>query len=155
MAFPEYEHWMSKALKEARCAGDAGEIPVGAVLVKDGAIVAAAGNRCEQDHDATAHAEMLVIREACQKLGTWRLSGCTLYVTLEPCPMCAGAIVNARIPQVIFGAKDPRAGAMGSMLNLPSYPLEGNPLCQSGVLEEECRAVLRESFSKIRKKQKM
>ncbi len=141
------EKWMQIALEEARAAAEANEIPVGAVIVRDGEIVARAHNRCEEWHDATAHAERLAISEAGKRLGTWRLSDCTLYVTLEPCPMCTGAAINARLLRVVYAAKDPRAGACESLIRLPSYPLECRPVCESGICEEEARALLRSFFS--------
>ena len=135
----------------ARAAAQMGEVPVGAVVVRNGEVIGAAGNRRECDHSATAHAELLAIEQACKQVGSWRLSDCTLYVTLEPCPMCAGAIVNARVGRVVFGCKDARAGAMGSVLNLPSYPLNHRPQCTYGVSEAECRAVLQEFFAARRR----
>ena len=105
--------YMKQALELARRAAQMGEVPVGAVVVRNGEVIGAAGNRRECDHSATAHAELLAIEQACKQVGSWRLSDCTLYVTLEPCPMCAGAIVNARVGRVVFGCKDARAGAMG------------------------------------------
>ena len=138
--------YMKQALELARRAAQMGEVPVGAVVVRNGEVIGAAGNRRECDHSATAHAELLAIEQACKQVGSWRLSDCTLYVTLEPCPMCAGAIVNARVGRVVFGCKDARAGAMGSVLNLPCYPLNHRPQCTYGVCEAECRAVLQEFF---------
>ena len=146
--------WMREALDEAKLAFDAGEIPIGAVIVQNGEVIARAHNRCERDCDATAHAEMLAIRDACRKTGSWRLSNATLYVTLEPCPMCTGALINARIGRVVFAAKDARAGACGSLLNLPSYPLEAKPICENGVLENEAQALLRAFFLRLREKNK-
>ena len=148
------EKWMLIAIEEAKLAAEAGEVPVGAVIVRDGALVARAHNLCEQKGMATAHAELLAIEAACQALGCWRLSDCTLYVTLEPCPMCAGAVVNARLPRVVYGAKDPRMGACGSLLDLSAYPLECRPKWESGVLEEESLDLLRRFFSKMREKRK-
>ena len=148
----EHEPYMKEALAEARLALKTGDVPVGAVVVKDGAIIARAHNRREADRVATAHAELLAIEEACRVVGSWLLSDCTLYVTLEPCPMCAGTVVNARIPHVVYGAKDAKAGAMGSVLSLSAYPLNHSPKITSGVLEEECRALLREFFEGKRKK---
>lgn len=151
----EYDiKWMREALDEARLAFDAGEIPVGAVIVQNGEVIARAHNRCERDRDATAHAEMLAIRKACQTTGSWRLSDATLYVTLEPCPMCTGALINARIGRVVFAAKDARAGACGSLLNLPAYPLEANPVCECGLLETEAQDLLRDFFLQLRDKNK-
>ena len=148
----EHEIYMKEALAEAKLALETGDVPVGAVVVKDGRIIARAHNRREADRVATAHAELLAMEEACRALGSWRLSDCTLYVTLEPCPMCAGTAVNARIPPVVYGAKDAKAGAMGSVLSLSAYPLNHSPKITSGVLEEECRALLREFFERKRKK---
>ena len=145
------EKYMRRALRLAEQAAEIGEVPVGAVVVRGGEVIGAAGNRRECDHRATAHAELLAIEQACATLGSWRLQDCTLYVTLEPCPMCAGAIVNARVGRVVFGCKDARAGAMGSVLNLPSYPLNHRPQCTYGVCEQECRAVLQAFFAARRK----
>ena len=145
------EKYMRRALRLAEQAAEMGEVPVGAVVVRGGEVIGAAGNRRECDHRATAHAELLAIEQACATLGSWRLQDCTLYVTLEPCPMCAGAIVNARVGRVVFGCKDARAGAMGSVLNLPSYPLNHRPQCTYGVCEQECRAVLQAFFAARRK----
>ena len=139
--------FMEAALSEAEIAGSHGEIPVGAVLVKEGRILARAHNRCEELHDPTAHAELQAIRTAGEKLGSWRLSGCTLYVTLEPCPMCTGALINARVDRIVFGAKDPRAGACGSLCNLPSYPLECRPEVSHGLYSDRSRNLLRQFFA--------
>ena len=144
--------WMELALKEAKAAAREGEVPVGAVIVRDGECIAAAHNRCEQDHDATAHAERLAIEAACKRIGSWRLSECTLYVTLEPCPMCAGAAINARIARIVYGARDARAGALGSVANLAGLPLEARPSGESGLLEAESRALLKDFFARMRKK---
>lgn len=141
---------MGMALSLAREAGLNGEVPVGAVIVKGGQVIASACNARENGNDATAHAEVVAIRAACQKLETWRLSGCDLYVTLEPCPMCAGAIVNARIERVFYGAKDARGGALGSIMDLRSYPLFSTPLVCGGICESECREVLQDFFKKRR-----
>ena len=143
--------FMDLALEEARQAAREGEIPVGAVLVRKGQVVARDHNRREQDRDATAHAELLAIRKACEKLGRWRLTDCTLYVTLEPCPMCAGAIWNARIGRLVYGAWDSAAGACGSQFNLPAHPsLNFRTEVTAGVLEEECRKILQD-FLKARR----
>lgn len=150
----EDQKWMSLALEEARMAADEGEIPVGAVIVRDGILLARAHNLCETGRDATAHAERLAIAQACGAVGSWRLSDCTLYVTLEPCPMCAGASVSSRIGRVVYAARDPRAGAFGSLLDLRQYPLEGRPLCENGLMEEEALLLLRSFFAKKRKKEK-
>ena len=118
-SIPAYQrqdaHWMRQALLEAKKAAQLGEIPVGAVIVRDNQVIARAHNRRELDQDALAHAEVLCIRQACQTLHSWRLSGCQLYVTLEPCPMCSGAIINARLDRVVYGARDPKAGCAGSV----------------------------------------
>lgn len=144
------EKFMRQALAQAALAQEAGEIPVGAVIVKDDEIICATHNLCEELHDATAHAERLAISEAGKKLGTWRLSDCTLYVTLEPCPMCTGACINARIGRIVYAAKDPRAGACESLIKLPSYPLESAPACEGGLLEGEALELLRTFFLKKR-----
>ena len=141
------ERWMREALAAAADARAAGEVPVGAVVVHDGRVVARAGNRTLRDQDATAHAEALAIREASRALGAWRLDGCTLYVTLEPCAMCAGAIVLARLPRVVFGAWDDKAGMGGSVGDLLRHPrLNHRPAVGAGVLAGECAAMLREFF---------
>ena len=144
---------MRIALAEAECAAEMGEIPVGAVVVRNGEMIAKAHNLCQTNADATAHAEALAIAEACRRVGSWRLSDCTLYVTLEPCMMCAGASVNARIGRIVYAAKDPRAGACESLFRLSSYPLECKPLCQGGVLQEEALALLQRFFLNLRKKE--
>ena len=136
----------------ARQAAQEGEVPVGAVVVKDGNVIATGRNRREGAHNALAHAEMEALNGACAALGGWRLSGCTLYVTLEPCPMCAGAIINARVDRVVYGADDPKAGSCGSMTNLFALPYNHSPQLERGVLEEECAAVLKEFFKNLRKK---
>ena len=144
-------HFMEMALEEARQAAREGEIPVGAVLVREGQVLARNHNRREQDRDATAHAEVLVLREACRQLGRWRLSDTALYVTLEPCPMCAGAIWNARVGRLGYGAWDSAAGACGSQFNLPAHPsLNFRTQVTAGVMEEECRKILQD-FLKARR----
>lgn len=149
------EQYMRLALLEAEKAETAGEVPVGAVIVCEGEVIARAGNAREEAHDPTAHAELTAIRHAARSLGGWRLIGCTLYVTLEPCPMCAGAIVNARIPRVVFGAYDPKAGAFGSVYNLNEGRLNHTAEVTGGVLEEECAALLKHFFkAKRRRKEK-
>lgn len=142
--------YMLEALRQARLAFDEGEVPVGAVIVKDGKIIASAHNRREHDDDATAHAELISIRKACEALGTWRLSDCEMYVTLEPCPMCAGAIVNARLKKVYFAAKDARGGAFGSILNLNSLPLFHKPELAVGECEAESADLMRAFFKNKR-----
>ena len=146
----EREDWMRLALALAREAGEAGEVPVGCVIVKDGAVVGRGRNRREGDRTALGHAEIEAIADACRTLGGWRLPGCTLYVTLEPCPMCAGAIVNARIPTVCYGAKDDKAGCCGSVLNLFEERFNHHPRVYGGVLEDDCAALLRDFFRDLR-----
>lgn len=148
------EFFMRQALEQAARAGEMGEVPVGAIVVRGDEIIAQTHNLRETDHMATAHAELLAIEQACRALGTWRLHDCTLYVTLEPCPMCAGTIVNSRMGRVVFGAKDAKAGAMGSVLNVNSYPLNHKPRIESGVLADECADVLQAFFSSKRQGRK-
>lgn len=137
---------MQRALDEAKRALELGEVPVGAAVVCGDEVIALAHNERETTGDPTAHAEVLAIRRAAKKLGRRRLTDCTLYVTLEPCPMCAGAIWNARISRVVYGAKDSRAGAMGSVFAMQSYPVNWKPQVDSGVRERECRTVLQTFF---------
>lgn len=144
---------MAMALDEARAAAEIGEVPIGAVVVCDGVVVARAHNRREVDHDPTAHAEMLAIREASSKLGRWRLSDCTVYATLEPCPMCAGAMHAARIGRLVYGAPDPKAGAVGTLYDLSSderlnHRFEYTP----GMLADESAAMLRSFFTRLRER---
>jgi tRNA(adenine34) deaminase len=142
------EAWMRVALEEARMAEESGEVPVGAIIVRDGVMIAHANNRTVRDQDATAHAETLVIRAASAFIGAWRLEGCTLYVTLEPCAMCAGALVLARVDRVVFGAWDEKAGMAGSVGDLLRHPrLNHRPEVQGGVCEQEAGAMLREFFA--------
>ena len=142
---------MDVAIDHAREAADHGDVPIGAVIYRGEELLAAAGNRREADRDPTAHAEMIVIREAAEKLGGWRLPGTTLYVTLEPCSMCAGAIVLARIPRVVFGTPDPKAGAAGSILDVLSEPaFNHRPEVTSGIRQAECAALLTEFFAERR-----
>src|SRR5262249_31581955 len=137
------DRWMGRALDQARGAAAEGDVPVGAVIVRDGKVVAASGNRTLRDQDPTAHAEFIVIRETAAKLKSWRLERCTLYVTLEPCAMCAGAIVLARIPRVVFGAWDDKAGMAGSVGDLLRHPkLNHRPEVLSGVRGAECGVLL-------------
>ncbi len=141
------EKFMAYALAQAEEASRFGEVPIGAVIVKEGNILVADRNRREDNCDASAHAEILVIRQAGKMLGGWRLSGCTLYVTLEPCPMCAGAMVQARLDRLVFGAKDPKSGAAGSLYNLVQDTRFNHRLMvTSGILEEECAAILHDFF---------
>lgn len=143
---------MKEALLLAKRAEAEDEVPVGALVVLDGKIIAEAYNTREQDKCATHHAELLAIERACAAMGGWRLPGATLYVTMEPCCMCAGAIINARIPRVVFGAHDLRFGAFGSLINLSELPLNHRPEILGGVLGEECREMLSQYFRKKRKK---
>ena len=147
-----HETYMRLALEEARAAGAQGEVPVGCVIVREGKVIARGHNRREQTKNALSHAETEAIQAACGQVEDWRLSDCTLYVTLEPCPMCAGAIVNARIPRVVYGGKDIRFGAMGSLFDLNALPLNHHAEVESGVLAEECIAALKEFFAKKREK---
>jgi tRNA(adenine34) deaminase len=142
------ERLMGLALERAGEAGGHGDVPIGAVLARDGEPLAAAGNERELRGDPTAHAELLAIRAAAEALGGWRLPGSVLYVTLEPCAMCAGAIVLARVPAVVFGAPDPKAGAAGSVLDVLGEPaLNHRPSVRGGLREAECAALLREFFA--------
>ena len=143
--------YMNEALKEARIAAEHDEVPVGAVMVRDGRIVARAFNTREIDKNPLSHAEIKIINDTCKALGGWRLTRCTLYVTLEPCPMCAGAIVNSRIERVVFGAYDQKAGAFGTMINLTDYPLF-KPEIEGGVLKDECASLLSDFFKNKRSK---
>lgn len=143
--------FMREALTLAKEAAQIGEIPVGALVVDgNGNIISRANNLRETKKNAIAHAEMLAIEQACSALGGWRLQGCTLYVTLEPCPMCAGALVNSRISRVVFGAYDMQAGCCGSVINFNAYPFNHAFEIEGGVLEDECREVLTEFFKKKR-----
>ena len=145
------EAWMRLALGEARLAAEAGEVPVGAVVVRNGEVIARASNRTVRDQDATAHAETLALRQASAALGAWRLSGCTLYVTLEPCAMCAGAIVLARVDRVVFAAWDEKAGMAGSVGDVLRHPrLNHRPEVGAGVLEAEAGVLLRDFFTSRR-----
>ena len=146
--------YMREALQEAERAGELGEIPIGAVLVNAaGDIVSRGHNMRETWQDATAHAEVVAIREACRLLGRWRLSGCTLYVTVEPCPMCAGALVMSRVERVVYGCPDSKAGAAESLFNIVNFPALNHQLAvTAGVLEDDCIGVLQRFFQKKRKK---
>jgi len=147
---PEDEAYMKLALEQAALAAHLGEVPVGAVIVKGGQVIAAAHNLREQNRMATAHAELLAIEEACRQLKSWRLTDCTLYVTLEPCPMCAGAIVNSRLTRVVYGAADPQAGCCGSVANFFHMPFNHAPVLTAGVLEQDCAALLKAFFEERR-----
>lgn len=142
-----HEAYMSLALELAGEAAADGEVPVGAVVVgPDGSVIGRGRNRREETGDATAHAEIEAIREACRTLGDWRLSGCTLYVTLEPCPMCAGAVINARVPTLVFGAREAISGSCGSVIDLFYERYGHRPQVYTGVLEADCAALLRAFF---------
>ena len=139
--------WMERALEEARRAEEHDDVPVGALVVRGGEVIAAAHNRREADQDPTAHAELLAVRAASAVLGSWRLEGCTMYVTLEPCTMCAGALVLARLPELAYGADDPKGGAVGSLYDVPGDErLNHRVQVTTGVLAEECGAVLTRFF---------
>ncbi|MCA9148902.1 MAG: tRNA adenosine(34) deaminase TadA [Planctomycetales bacterium] len=143
--------YMQMALAEAEQASASGEVPVGAVIVFDGRVIASAHNQREQLHDPTAHAEMIAITQAAESLSSWRLEGCRLYVTLEPCPMCAGAIIQARIPEIVYGASDPKAGAVESMFSLLNdQRLNHQTSFRSGVLAEPCGQLLSDFFRRQR-----
>lgn len=145
--------YMQLALEQAQLAFDLGEVPIGAVLVIDGQVIARAHNRRETWHDATAHAELMVIQEACKTLGRWRLSGATLYVTIEPCTMCAGAMVLARVDRVVYGSPDAKAGAAESLFNVvDNQALNHRLQVTAGVMEEECRDIMKAFFRQRRKK---
>lgn len=145
--------YMKKALELARIAAEIGEVPVGAVVVKKstGEIVGEGYNRREIDKDSIAHAEIIAIENASKKLGGWRLIDCEIFVTLEPCPMCAGAIINSRIERVVYGASDKKAGSCGSVVNLFELPYNHKPELTGGILSEECSSILSEFFKKLRK----
>lgn len=146
------KQFMEMALDLAREAAAEGEVPVGCVIVKDGQVVGTGRNRRETGKSALAHAEIEAIANACKTLGGWRLWQCTLYVTLEPCPMCAGAIVNARIPRVVYGASDAKCGACGSVCDLFSMDFNHKPQVDKGVLEKQCSEILTDFFKKLRQK---
>ncbi len=142
------EFFMHQALRQAARAAEADEVPIGAVIVKDGRVIARAHNQVETLHDATAHAEILAITQASQILGDWRLEGCTLYVTKEPCPMCAGAMVLARVAKVIYGAHDPKSGGAGGLFNITQHAaLNHRVETVGGVMAEECAAFLKSFFA--------
>ena len=148
--------YMKKAIARAKAASRVGEVPIGAVIVKDGKVIATGRNMRESKKNALLHAELVAIDRACKKLGAWRLEGCTLYVTMEPCPMCAGAIVNARIARVVFGCYDKKAGVYGSVMNLHDYPFNHYYEVEGGVMETECASLLSDFFAKLRiRKQEM
>ncbi len=144
------EYFMRAALKEAEKAASEGEVPIGCVIVKDDAIIARGRNAREKKKNALLHAETVAIDKACKKLGGWRLWQCEMYVTLEPCPMCCGAIINSRIRRVVFAAKDPKAGAMGSVVALTDFPFNHKPEISFGLMEEESQALLKSFFHRLR-----
>lgn len=149
------EYFMGQAIEQAKKARDIGEVPIGAIIVKDGEIIATGFNRRECDKNPLAHAEILAIDRASKSLDSWRLMGTTLYVTIEPCPMCAGAIVNARIDRVVIGAMDPKMGACGSVVNLVENEKFNHRVeLKSGVLETECSNIVKNFFKDLRKKKK-
>ena len=149
------EELMLKALELAKAAADEGEVPVGAVVSKNGEIVGTGRNRREKDKNALAHAEIEAINNACNKLGGWRLWECDLFVTLEPCPMCTGAIINSRIKRVVFGAYDYKAGSCGSVNNLFDFPYNHKPELVSGFMQEECAQILKDFFKNLRESKKL
>ena len=144
------DKYMKQALELAKEAGDDGEIPVGAVVVMNGEVISIGRNRRESENNALGHAEIEAINGACKKLGSWRLKDCELYVTLEPCPMCAGAIINSRIKKVVFGAFDSKAGACDSVVNLFGFPFNHKPEVWAGICEKECSEVLSRFFENLR-----
>lgn len=148
------EQFMREALKCAKKAAALGEAPIGAVIVRDGVIISRGYNRRECDKNALKHAEITAIDRACKKLGGWRLPRCTMYVTLEPCPMCAGAIINSRIERVVFGAYDKKAGSVKSVMKMFELPYNHKPEAYGGVLESECSQILSSFFAKLRKSHK-
>ena len=150
----DHKDYMRRALELAAQAAAEGDVPVGCVIVRDGQVVGRGRNRREENGDATAHAELEAIAEACRTLGGWRLWQCTLYVTLEPCPMCAGAIINARIPRVVYGASDPKAGCCASVIDLFALPFNHRPQVEQGLLEAECAQLLRDFFRRLREKRR-
>lgn len=148
----EREDYMREALALAREAFEAGEVPVGCVIVKNGQIIGRGRNRREEKQSALSHAELEAIEDACRATGGWRLQGCQLYVTLEPCPMCAGGIISARIPEVYYGAKDEGFGAVGSILNLFEENFRHHPKVIGHILEDQCKALLQDFFIQVREK---
>lgn len=143
--------YMNEALTQAKLAFDDGEVPVGAIIVRNDEIIAVGRNRREKEKNALLHAEIDAINNACKALGGWRLWNCEIYVTLEPCPMCAGAIINAHIPRVYFGAFDFKNGSCGTITNLFEMPYNFKPECMGGIMQDECLAMLKEFFKKLRK----
>lgn len=151
-----HEMWMALAIEEAKKAEELGEVPIGAVIVRNGEVIAKAFNLRERTQNPMGHAECLAIKEASEKLGSWRLEDCDLYVTLEPCPMCSGAIIQSRIPRVVYGATDPKAGCAGTLMNLlqePRFNHEADVI--SGILEAPCKNMLTQFFKALREKRRM
>ncbi|MBC8079582.1 MAG: tRNA adenosine(34) deaminase TadA [Gorillibacterium sp.] len=147
----DHERWMREAIMEAEQARALGEVPIGAVIVREEIIVGRGHNLRETTADPTAHAEIIAIRKASEAIGAWRLQGCTLYVTLEPCPMCAGAIVQARLPLVVYGTPDPKAGCAGTLMNLLQEPRFNHRVeLESGILRDECAHLLTDFFRSLR-----
>ena len=149
-----HQNWMDRALELAATAGEAGDVPVGAIVIDDnGQLIAQANNRKQRDQDPTAHAEILALRAAALKLGNWHLNHCTLYVTLEPCPMCAGAIIQGRVGLLVYGANDPKTGAIRTVINLPDGNCSNHRLSVvAGIRETQCRKLLQDWFAERRKK---
>ncbi len=146
------EKFMNEALKEAQKARQELEVPIGAVIVFENEIISRGRNKRETSKNALLHAEIEAIDKACKKLGRWRLNGCTLYVTLEPCPMCSGAIINSRISRLVYGASDPKAGSCGSVINLFELPYNHIPQIEKGVLSQNCSKILSDFFKSLRAK---
>ena len=146
---------MKKALRQEQLAYMSGEVPVGAVIVKDGKVIARGKNARETGKNAVLHAELTAIQKACKKLGGWRLIGCTLYVTLEPCIMCAGAIMNSRIERIVIGTSDKKAGAYGGIMDINSLPVNHIPQVEIGILEEQCSEILKDFFKQLRLKKRI
>lgn len=151
----DHGKYMKEALVEAKKAEELGEVPIGAVIIKDGEVIGRGYNLRETVNDPTAHAEMIAIREAAEKTGSWRLNDCTLYVTLEPCPMCAGAIIQARIDTVVYGTEDPKAGCAGTLMNiLQDDRFNHQAQMITGVMKEECSTLLTSFFKELRRRKK-
>ena len=145
------KQFMNLAIEEAKIAAQIGEVPVGAVIVKDGKVIAKGHNTREKEQSALGHAEINAIKQACKALGSWRLDDCELYVTMEPCPMCAGAIINARIKTVVFGSYDLKMGSFDSVVNLATLNYDFKPEIYGGICEEECTAIVKNFFKELRK----
>ena len=151
----QHDYFLNEAILEAQKAAALGEVPIGAVVVKDEVIIGRGHNRREIDHDPTAHAEIIALRDAGRTLGTWRLAGCTLYVTMEPCPMCCGALINSRIDTVVYGADEPKFGSAGSQLNLLQFPgFNHNVKIIGPIAQERCQNLMRDFFVALRARKK-